>query len=147
MQLLIKRGQRSGGMFANKVIFTLDIRAEYAAEEKASINKYNLGGEVIYNSEASKAHLNRMQQQADAGGLGLLRGVGSLILAGMNLNVTIASLARGHHIECKDLGELIEAENALREACKNLKGYLDVAATFDGREVVIDLNDPKLAAA
>lgn len=147
MQLLIKRSQRSGGVFGNKVLFALDVRAEYAPEEKGNINKYGLGGEVIYNSQAAKAHLDRAGQQLDAGGMGLLKGVGSMILAGMNLNVTIASLAKGHHIECKDLNELIEAENALRDACKNLKTFLEVAATFDGREVVIDLNDPKLAAA
>ena len=147
MQLKIKRSQRSGGVFGNKVLFALDLRAEYTPEERASINKYNLGGEVIYNSEAAKGHLDRMGTQVDGSGIGLLKGVGSLMLAKMNLNVTIASLAKGHHIECKDLNELIEAENALCEACKNLKGYLDVAATFDGREVIIDLNDPKLAAA
>jgi hypothetical protein len=147
MQLKIKRSQRSGGVFGSKVIFTLDIRAEYAPEEKTNINKYNLGGEVIYNSEAAKGHLDRMGSQVDGSGMGLLKGVGSLMLAKMNLNVTIASLAKGHHIECKDLNELIEAENALCDACKNLRTFLDVAATFDGREVVIDLNDPKLAAA
>ncbi len=55
----------------------------------------------------------------------------------MNLNITIASLAKGHHIECKDLGELIAAESALCEACKNVKSFLDVAATFDGREIIV----------
>jgi hypothetical protein len=147
MQLKIKRSQRTGGLLGGKVIFELDLRAEYTAEEKASINKYDLGGEVIYNSQAAKAHLDRMERQVDGGGMGLLKGVGSLMLAKMNLNITIASLAKGHHVECKDLNELMEAEQALCDACKNLKGFLDVAATFDGREVVIDFNDPKRAAA
>lgn len=147
MQLKIKRSQRTGGMLGGKVFFALDIRAEYAAEEKANINKYNLGGEVIYNSEAAKRHLESMGQSLDGSGKGVLRAVGSLALAKLNLNVTIASLAQGQHIECRDLNELLEAENALREACKNLKAFLEVAASFDGSEVVIDFNDPKLAAA
>ncbi len=144
MQLKIRRSQRSGGVFGGKVIFALDIRAEYAPEEKANINKYNLGGEVIYNSEAAKGHLDRMGSQVDGTGMGLLKGVGSLMLAKMNLNVTIASLAKGHHIECKDLGELTAAETALCEACKNVRSYLDVAASFDGREIVVDFADGKM---
>ncbi len=148
MQLKIKRSQRTGGMLGGKVFFALDIRAEYSAEEKANINKYSLGGEVIYNSEAAKRHLDAAGGSlADGSGRGVLGAAASLALAKLNLNVTIASLAQGQHIECKDLGELLSAENALRDACKNLKEFLAVAATFDGSEVVIDFNDPKLAAA
>ena len=51
--------------------------------------------------------------------------------------MTIASLVSGHHIECKDMDEMLGAEGALREGCQNLKGYLDTAVTFDGREEVV----------
>ncbi len=142
MQLLAKRGQRAGGLMGGKVIFQLGIRAEYGPEEKTAINKYNLGGEVIYNSEAAKRHLSAADAHLSAGtGTGLLRGLGAVVLAGMKLNITIASLAKGHHIECKDLAELIEAEEAIADACKNVKTYLDVAATFDGSEVLLDIED------
>lgn len=147
MQLKIQRSQRKGGMLGGKVIFALDIRAEYTPEERDSINKYSLGGEVIYSSQASKEHLARVDQHLEAGGANILKGAGSLILARMNLNITIASLAKGQHIECKDLVELIDAENAVCEACKNVKSFLAVAATFDGREVVIDFDEQKLATA
>ena len=146
MQLKITRSQRKGGVLGGKVIFALDLRAEYTAEEKASINKYDLGGQVIYNSQAAEKHLARMQQQIDGSGMGLLKGMGSLILAKMNLNVTIASLAKGEHIECKDLGELIAAEEALREACRELKAFLKVAATFDGHEEIFEIDVPARAA-
>jgi hypothetical protein len=33
---------------------------------------------------------------------------------------------------------LLGAEEAIMQACENLKGYLDTAATFDGREVLFD---------
>jgi hypothetical protein len=140
MQLLVKRGQRAGGLMGGKVVFQLDLRAEYAPEEKAAINKYNLGGEAIYNSGAAKRHLDAAGDHLAAGtGTGLLKGLGAIALAGMKLNITIASLAKGHHIECKDLAELVEAEATIADACKNVKTYLDVAATFDGREVLIDI--------
>lgn len=141
MQLLIRRSQRAGGMLGGKVFFASDIRAEYTPDERANINKYNLGGEVIYNSRAAAEHFDKAGRHMDAGGMGILKGLGSLVLAEMNLTITIASLQKGHHIECKDLSELLECEEAIVSACKNLKGYLEAATTFDGREIVVDLDE------
>ena len=134
MQLKLKRSQRTGGLMGGKTIFALDIRAEYAPAERDSINKYSLGGEVIYNSQKATEHLDRSQQASSA-----FKALGSLALAKMNLNITIASLAKGHHIECKDLAELLGCEEAIHAACTNIRSYLDAAATFDGREVVLDV--------
>jgi hypothetical protein len=61
-----------------------------------------------------------------------------MAMAKMSLNISIASLGKGHHIECKDLEELLEAEETVRTACKNVTRYLEAAATFDGSEIVID---------
>lgn len=145
MQLKVKRSQRTSGLMGKTVVFCADIRAEYTDEERANINKYGLGGEVIYNSRAAADHLDRMQRQVNGSAGGLLKGLGSLVLAKMNLNITIASLQQGHHIECKDLSELLECEEAVMAACKNLKGFLEAAATFDGREIIVDL-DEQMAA-
>src|SRR5258708_12692460 len=100
MQLLVKRSQRSGGVFGGKVIFTLDMRADYTAEEKANINKYNLGGEVIYNSQAPKGALHRMERHGDGSGLRLLKGLGSPILAHLNPNLPISPPPQPHHTTC-----------------------------------------------
>ena len=69
-------------------------------------------------------------------------------LAAMRLNVTINSLQQGQHIECKSLDELLGAEEAILEACKNLRTYLETAATFDGREVLVDFStgEPEVVA-
>jgi hypothetical protein len=146
MQLKIQRSQRAGGVLANTVLFCLDIRADYSEEERSNINKYKLGGQVIYNSLAAKRHLDNAGAHLDRAGVpgfsgmagGLARGVASLAMAKMSLNVTIASLGRGHHIECKDLQELLEGEDTLRNACKDLTRFLQVAETFDGSEVVVE---------
>jgi hypothetical protein len=146
MQLKIQRSQRTGGFTGSTVFFALDVRAEYSAEEKSNIAKYKLGSQVIYNSRAAKKHLDKADAQLGRGQssnslrnvfAGLVRGIGSLIMAKMHLNISIASLGKGHHIECKDLDELLEAEDTVRQACKGVTRYLDVAATFDGSEVVI----------
>ena len=134
MQLKIQRSQRTGGLMGGKAIFVLDIRAEYSPDERASINKYGLGGEIIYNSQKATEHIDRAMQSTNA-----FKTLGSIALAKMSLNITIAGLAKGQHVECKDLGELIGCEEAIREACKNVRAFLDTAATFDGREEVVEV--------
>jgi hypothetical protein len=149
MQLKLQRTQRMGGAFGNKVLFCLDARAEYAPAEQADIRKYKLGSEVIYSSRAAKKHLENAGAHLDrtqSGGTGeraagLARGVVSLAMAKMQLSISIASLGRGHHIECKDLGELMEAEEAVMNACRNLRDYLKLAATFNGSIVLVDFED------
>ena len=146
MQLKIQRSQRTGGALGNTIFFCLDVRADYSPEEKSNINKYRLGGEVIYNSQAARKHFDQAGAHLDrtqSGGTGeraagLARGLVSLALAKMHLNISIASLGRGHHIECKDLQELLEAEETVRNACKNVTRFLEIASTFDGSEVVIE---------
>jgi hypothetical protein len=63
----------------------------------------------------------------------------SAAMAALSLRITVDSLIRGVHVECNSMDELLAAEKAIREAASNLKAYLDTAATFDGREEVIEL--------
>ncbi len=87
-------------------------------------------------------HLDRVEsERVRDQAAGLVRGVASLALAKMHLNISIASLGRGHHIECKDLPELLDAEKALMEACRSLKQFLEAAATFNGSIVLVDFDD------
>ena len=139
MQLKLKRSQRSGGMLGGKVIFILDAKMDLTQEEDHNVKKYKLGSEVIYNSEASKKHLQSGAAALASGSVGgLLKSGVSIAMARLNLNITIDSLAKGQHVECKDLDELMGAEEAIRQACENVQGYLHLAATFDGREEVIE---------
>jgi hypothetical protein len=146
MRLKLQRSQRVGGVIASSVIFCLSARAEYTPEERHNIGRYRLGGQVIYNSRAAQrhlehagAHLDRTQEgTVGRRAAGLARGVASMALAKMQLNISIGSLGKGHHVECKDLEELLESEDTIRTACKNLTRYLDAASTFDGSEVVIE---------
>jgi hypothetical protein len=146
LQLKIQRSQRTGGIMGNTVFFCLDVRADYSPEEQGNIRKYKLGSQVIYNSQAAKKHLDNVNAQlgrTQTGGAGeraagLARGALSLAMAKMSLNISIDSLGRGHHIECKDLEELLEGEDTVRTACKNVTRFLEVAETFNGSETVIE---------
>ena len=148
MRLLVRRSQREGGTLSKNVIFCLDARAAFTAAEQQSVTRYKLQNQVIYNSEASKRHLDRGDVARDGSMVGGLKSLASTALAAMNLNITIATLGRGQHIECKSLDELLAAEDAIMQACRNLKAYLDAASTFDGREVLFDFEtgEPKAVA-
>jgi hypothetical protein len=139
MQLKLKRSQRSGGMLGGKVVYMLDARAELTADERTLVSKHGLGKLSIYDSEARKKRMEAAGERLMGGGglLSTARGFASMAMASMALQITIDSLTSGHHIECKTMDELLGADSALREGCDTLRTYLDVAATFDGREEII----------
>jgi hypothetical protein len=149
MQLKIQRSQRMGGMMGSTVLFCLDVRADYSAEEAANIAKYKLGREVIYSSQAAARHIENARGQLAQGqsgsfresAAGLAKGVASIALSKLHLTITIASLGKGQHIECKDLRELREAEETVLQACRELRDYLNVAASFNGSVVLVDFTD------
>ena len=148
MQLKLRRSQRQGGMLGGKVFFALDARVELSPDERALVSKYNLGGLSVYDSEARKrqteAALEGYGAAANTGAglgrqlLGAARGAARQAMAALSLRVTINSLMSGQHIECKDLDELLGAEEAIKQACESLKAYIMAAQTFDGREEVIE---------
>lgn len=139
MQLKISRSQKTSGMLGNTIVFCLDARADLSNEERHLIEKYKLGNQVIYNSATSAKHLENVKAAASGGG-SLIKGAISLAIAKLSLNISINSLTKGHHIECKDIDELLGAEEAIMQGCQALKAYLETATTFDGRETVIDFN-------
>lgn len=141
MQLKLKRSQRDAGVLSKSVVFCLDARVVFSAAETGNIQRYKLHNQVIYNSAASERALAAADAHMTSGTMvGSLRSLASSALAGMKLNISISSLQQGQHIECKSLEELLAAEEAILDACRNLKAFLDTAATFDGRETVVDFS-------
>ena len=155
MALKIRRSRTTSTM--GKPIFILDARMDVSRELYAHIHHYGLEGEVIYESstrkkhnEAALAHLEasrmktslRAPVQAQMKGIGWMfwaigRAVFSSLRAAFALRVTISSLMRGVHLHSKDMTEILDAEEAFTKAGKNLRSYLEVAATFTGREQLI----------
>jgi hypothetical protein len=148
MQLAIRRSQREAGILSKNVVFCLDARVEFTAPEQASLSRYRLWSECIYNSEASKRLLDRSVALQDGSVAGGLKSLATAAMAALKLNITIGSLASGQHVECRTMDELLGAEEAILTACQNLKSYIDTAASFDGGQVLYDFStdEPQIIA-
>jgi hypothetical protein len=136
MQLKIQRSQRTTG-FRGIPVFQLHAIVDVTPAERAMIQNYGLANNIVYASEQWQQN-TAMAQQGGTGG-GVLRGLRGLAGAALSLKITIADLVNGKRVECKSLDEMIDTENALITGCQILKEYLEVAATFDGREVLIEI--------
>jgi hypothetical protein len=132
MQLKVRRGQKSG--MTGKVIFTLDVLIGLSNEERTLVDKYKLWNELAYSHASAEAH-------AEAAQGGSVKALGALMLdRALKKQLTVKHLVSGEHVECKDLGELLAVEEQIRIACANVKRYLDVATSFDGREEVTEVS-------
>lgn len=123
MKLLLRRDQKSGLM--GGVTFMLDVRADISDDERASIEKYKLGEVVLY--ERSKI--------VDPGS-GLLGAAFRLAHKMTNISVKVNDLAKGKHIECKDIVEMLAVEEQIKEAAATFKQVLSAAAGFGGEQVL-----------
>ena len=123
MKLLLRRDQRSS-MLGNAV-FSLEVRADIGAQERAHIAKYKLGKAVLYTRD----------KIADPGH-GLIGLASRLAFHAANISVTVDDLADGKRIECKDILEMLAVQEQLKEAAANLKGILEAASHFGGEEVI-----------
>ena len=108
-----------------KVIFTLDVRAQLAPEEKARIAKYKLGNTLLYEKKPMREGGNEYAQLGHA-----------IMWRTMNLIITVNDLENGKRIECKDIIEMLGAESQIRDAAQAFKQVLDASSHFGGEEVM-----------
>lgn len=110
MELLLKKDQDKGMMGGIK--FTLEAKAILTAEEQELVKKYKANKYVLFDSK-EQSHL------------------GGFINVGP-ISYTINDLILGVKDKVKDVSLLIQKEQVLVEACKNLKITLDVMKSFGG---------------
>jgi hypothetical protein len=139
MQLKLRRSQRTAGVISRSIMFMLDARLELTEDEAANVHRYGLGDQVIYNSAASRKHLEAAADAAarDTGG-SFISQIAQLAMHRLSLNITLDGLVKGQHIECKDIDELLGSEKAIRMAAHSAYAFLAVAKGFDGRDVLVD---------
>lgn len=125
MKVLLRRDQKAGMMGMGKIIFILEVRAELTADEQDKIKKYKLGDTVLYE-----------RTTLAIGGTGLLGMAGRLAHRMVNLSLSVSDLENGKRVECKDIVEMLAAEQQIKEAAQTFKNVLDAAAHFGGEEVL-----------
>jgi len=120
-------------------VFSLDFKVDVSREERTLIDRYKLGKTIVYSSEAFQKNVATAAASKD-GHVSVLKGMTSLASALLfNLKISVNDLVDGHHLEMKDLGEMLSAEEQIVQACNNLKAHLAAAKSFDGREDTVEI--------
>jgi hypothetical protein len=158
IEVLIARSQRMNWL--RRVVFMIDARLGVSREQLELMKKYRLGRTIVFDSarrerqnELARTHL---QMASDKRTLTiclwreewrgifrrlyyLIRALFSFMLGFLFIRITLAKLIRGAHVESRSLDTILATKNAIERAAGDLKAYLEVAETFDGRE---DLYEP-----
>src|ERR1700729_919005 len=105
MKLLLRRDQQTGGMMRNTITFSLTVRADITDEEIRNIQKYKLGETILYT-----------RGEMSDPGKGLLGLASRAAFHLMNISVSVADLANGKRVECKNIMEMLSVEEQIKEA-------------------------------
>ncbi|MCB5261671.1 MAG: hypothetical protein LHW64_08515 [Candidatus Cloacimonetes bacterium] len=90
--------------------FELKAQVELTSEEAELIKKYKAHKEVLLSKEVS------------------------LLGNKFNIDIKIADLVDGQAFKCKDIAQILETEDNVKEACKSMKNYIMVMKSFGGQE-------------
>jgi hypothetical protein len=107
----------------------MQLKVQRDQQQKGLISKrtvYSLNVRVEYSDEEREA-INSKK-------LG-----GSMLFEHEKTKITVRSLKDGHHLESEDLAFITDVEQKVREALKNLKTHIQVAAAFDGKAEVEEI--------
>mgnify|MGYP001553457280 CR=1 FL=1 len=124
MKLLLRRSERQSTF--GKPIYVLEVRAELSSEEISWIDKFKFGPSLLY-SRKGKPNVDATT----------VSGMGALLLHhATDMTVSVNDLRQGKRIECKDIMEMLAAEEQIKEAAKNFGSVLRAASQFGGEEVI-----------
>ena len=121
MELHLSRGQKSGVMGGVK--FILNMKAALTPEEQKNVDKYRFSSELLYEQGSDKIAAAKST-------------LGLVAARLMQLRITVSDLAYGKTLECKDIVEMLEAEEAIKTAAQRFHILLNAAAKFEGEEVI-----------
>lgn len=136
MKLLIKREQKTGMLGKNK--FSLYVRAQITAAEEELIKKNGLANELLLYYERDQAASGMVNSMFTKGGF--IGGLGGMLKLMRDVQLTVNALIVGTTFNCDNVAQLLDVETESVQAAKNLKRYLEAAATFGG-EVAIDIDE------
>ena len=136
MKLKLRRDQKSG--MTGKVSFKLFFIVDLDAGEAAALKKYKFGKQIVYETPKGAAANEGLMMAVAAGGLGGMgRGLAATIAAkAFDHILTVNDMVDGKEIVCKDIDEMIAAEEQIRDACTSLSRILYICQHFEGEEII-----------
>ena len=112
MKLFLTRDQAKG--LLGGVKFELSARVELTPDEADLVKRYKTDKEVLVQKEVKIPFTGKM----------------------LKFGLTIGSLTSGENFKCGDIGEILETEKNVKEACEAFKNYLEVMKNFGGQEII-----------
>ena len=97
------------------VSFEIRANVQLTDEEQTLVKHYNLNNMVLL----SRPGLNIWGQPN-----------------GSQIDIKVSSFLTGQVFSCKDLDEVLAFDEGIKSTAQNLKGYLEVARTFGGDEIL-----------
>lgn len=139
MQLKLRRSQQSG--MTGTVKFTLHAIVDLAPDEAEALQKYKFGKSIVYETPKGAAAADLFRSTGGVKGFTM-----TLAAKATNQILSVNSLVKGTEITCKDISEMIAAEEQIREGCQALARILYVCRHFEGEEIVdIEPFEPEAA--
>ena len=114
------------------VKFTLNVIVDLDADEQAALKKYKFGKTTVYESPKGAAATGLLRSTG-----GSLGGITATIAAkATNQILSVNDLVNGKEITCKDITEMIAAEEQVVDGCHALARILYACQHFEGEEVI-----------
>lgn len=108
--MILKISRDQSKALLGGVNFELQAQVQLNQEESELIKKYKVHKEVLLSKEVS------------------------LLGNKFTVDIRIGSLVDGQSFKCKDIAQILETEENVKEACKALKNYILVMKSFGGQE-------------
>lgn len=128
MELLLSRSQKTGFTGLGAITFVLNLRSKLTADEAGYVQTYKLGKDILYEKASVMDKLPK---------LGPWQRIFSFFAAKAKGHIfTVNDLVKGRTVECKDIIEMIEAEEQIKVAAQNFHNVLQTCQQFGGEEVI-----------
>ena len=127
MELLLTKSQKSG-MLTSTITFILNIKTKLNEEEFSLVRKYKMGKEIVYEKHAITGAAQNIT--------GIAGVMARMTVKALNLTFTVDDLVKGRSIECKDILDMMAAEQQIKDAADGLWGILQASKHFEGEEVI-----------
>lgn len=128
MELLLSRSQKTGIAGMGGISFILHVRTALSSQEEDYVRTYRLGNTIVYEK---KSVTDKLAES------GVFKELLTKIFARASGRMfTVNDLVRGRKVECKDIVEMLDAEEQIKEASDVFHNILMTCQRFGGEEVI-----------